>query len=84
MRVAGPDFWDPVREDRHIQPYRGQRATQIELQTTGGRSEIKTNSVGIAGQPHVLRYAALPCSDSDKSQPYARPLALPCRQKPQL
>ena len=24
--------------------------------------------MGIAGQPHVFRYAALPCSDSDKSQ----------------
>jgi hypothetical protein len=34
MRMAGPDFWDPFREDRHIQSYRGQRATQIELQTT--------------------------------------------------
>ena len=49
MRMAGPDFWDPFREDRHIQLYRGQRATRIELQTTGGRSEIRTNSVGIAG-----------------------------------
>jgi len=32
LRMVGPDFWDPVREDCHNQPYRGQSATQIELQ----------------------------------------------------